>query len=351
MLALMVRMLLGMPAPLRRLVCGEDAHVVDGRTLDPQLQVLRTLQRWRGARGLAEPTYLRGRRRFHREMVALNGPSTPVHAVRDFSIDGPGGALPVRHYAPAPSAAPRPLLVYLHGGGFVIGDLATHDEACRLLCLHAETHVLAVDYRLAPEHPFPAALDDTRAALRWATANAATLGADPSRVAIGGDSAGANLATVAARLAVRAARDVPCAQLVIYPATDSETVRPSRTLFGDGYFLAIRDRDAFTECYLGGTGVDGRDPCVSPRYASDLHGLPPALVVTAGFDMLRDEGDAYADALRDAGTPVRTVHVPSLGHGFVNMTGFVAGTHRAMVDVARTWRALVDAPVRATAAR
>jgi acetyl esterase len=349
MQALIVRALLGMPAPLRRLVCGEDAHVVDGQTLDPQLQVLRTLQRWRGARGLVEPTHRHGRRRFRREMMALNAPLTPVHAVRDLAIDGPGGRLPLRHYAPAPAPAPRPLLVYLHGGGFVIGDLETHDEACRLLCVHADTHVLAVDYRLAPEHPFPAGLDDARAALRWATAHAATLGADPARVAIGGDSAGANLATVAARLAAREGRDVPCAQLVVYPATDSGAERPSRTLFGQGYFLATKDRDAFTAFYVGGAGVDGDDPRVSPLRAPDLHGLPPALVVTAGFDMLRDEGEAYANALRDAGTVVRAMRLPSMGHGFVNMTGFVAGAHRAMVDVARAWRALVDAPAPASA--
>jgi acetyl esterase len=235
--------------------------------------------------------------------------------------------------------------VYLHGGGFVIGDVDTHDEPCRLLCRHAGTHVLSVDYRLAPEHPFPAALDDARAALRWARAHAAALGADASRVAVGGDSAGANLATVAARLAAREGAP-PDAQLLVYPPTDGPTARPSRALFGDGWFLDRADRDAFMAHYTAGAGVGEEDPRISPLRAADLGGLPPALVVTAGFDILRDEGEAYAAALAAAGTPVRAYGEDALPHGFIHMTGVAPAAHRAVVRLAFEWRALLDPAVR-----
>jgi acetyl esterase len=162
---------------------GEPAIVLDGQHLDPQAQLLRTARRRRMPFGLIEPTIAAGRARYRRQAEIFTGPRTAVGAVRDFDIPAPGGALRVRHYVP-PDTTGSPLLVYLHGGGFVIGDLDTHDEPCRVLCRDAQTHVLSVEYRLAPEHPFPAALDDAHAALGWARANAASLGADPGRVAM-----------------------------------------------------------------------------------------------------------------------------------------------------------------------
>jgi acetyl esterase len=333
------RMLVRLPGHLHVRLSGEPPVSVDGLTLDPHAQLVRTLRRRRNKHGLCEPTVPQGRARYRRESILFRGPVTQVAAVQDYTIPGPGGPLRVRHYAPA-AEGPRPLTVYLHGGGFVIGDLDTHDEACRILCRHGDVHVLAVDYRLAPEHPFPAALDDTFAALRWAQAHAAELGADPGRVAIGGDSAGANLATV---VSIQTRADAPpAAQLLIYPVTDSKNTRPSQQLFGEGYFLTNADRAAFTHHYLGGTGTAERDWRVSPLYADDLGGLAPALVVTAGFDMLRDEGEAYADALRSAGTTVRLTRVDAHGHGFVHMTGVSPGAREAMVQAARDWRALLD---------
>ena len=339
------RTLCRLPDAARRLLSGEPAIVVDGQTLDPGLQLVRALRRRLHHFGYCEPSVAAARARLRREIEAFTGERTEVGAVRDMTITGAAGALGARHYAPPSSAAegPRPLLVYLHGGGYVICDLDTHDEACRLLCRHGRMHVLSVDYRLAPEHPFPAALDDAHAALRWAQANAAALGADPSRVALGGDSAGGTLATVVSRLTAREGAP-PAAQLLIYPATDSETPRPSHVLFREGFFLDARDRDDFARHYLRGVPVTGADPRISPLLAPDLGRLPPALVVVAGFDILRDEGDAYAAALAAAGTVVHTLRFPSLGHSFVNMTGLCSSTRHAMAQTARSFAALLDAP-------
>jgi acetyl esterase len=339
--ALASRLLARLPGPLHVRLSRRPPVVVDGLTLDPHVQLVRELRRWRNPHGLCDPTPQAARARFRRETTLFRGPATPVRQVRDFTIPGGGGPIRVRRYAPEGGDG-QPLTVYLHGGGFVIGDLETHDEACRILCRHARVHVLAVDYRLAPEHPFPAGLDDARAALRWAQAHAAELGADPAKVAVGGDSAGGNLAAVAARLAAREGAP-PAAQLLVYPATeDAEAERPSKALFGEGYFLSHADRAAFTRHYLDGTGVARRDPRVSPLYAPDLGGLAPALVVTAGFDMLRDEGEAYAAALRAAGTPARVVRVAAHGHGFLHMTGVAPTARQALADVARDWRRLLD---------
>ena len=336
---LLARALLRLPPHLHVRLSGEPPVTVDGLTLDPHVQLMRVLRRRRNPHHLCEPTLEHGRARYRRENHLFRGPVTQVGAVRDFTIPGDGGTLRVRHYAPD-AAGPQPVTVYLHGGGFTIGDLDTHDEACRTLCRHGRGHVLSVEYRLAPENPFPAALDDARAALRWAQAHAAEMGADPARVAIGGDSAGANLSAV---IALEARDDrPPAAQLLIYPVVDTRNTRPSQQRFGQGYFLSDEDRAAFNGYYLGGTGVAERDWRVSPLYAPDHGGLAPALVVTAGFDMLRDEGEAYADALHAAGTPVQRMRTDAHGHGFLHMTGVSPGARQAMVDIAEAWRAVLD---------
>jgi acetyl esterase len=338
---LLVRVLARLPGSVQVRLSGRPPTVVDGQALDPQLQFVISVRRRRNPYGYVEPTVEEGRARLRHETAVFGVPRTAVGSVRDFTISGDGGPLRVRHYAPlAGDKRPRPLTVFLHGGGFAVGDLDTHDEPCRLLCRNGDTHVLSVDYRLAPEHPFPAALDDTLTALQWAQANAGSLGADPTRVALGGDSAGGNLTAVASRLAARERRP-PVAQLLIYPATDSETPRPSQALFGHGYLLDQRDREAFSGLYLCGTGLSGTDPRVSPLLAEDLGELPPALVVIAGFDILRDEGDAYAEALRAAGTSVRTIREPGLSHAFLNMTAVVPAAHRATVAIGEAWRAML----------
>ena len=348
-----VRALARLPAGALVRLSGEPAVVVDGAALDPQLQLLRALRRRLRAPGYCDPTVAAGRARLRSELAIHDHPRVPVGAVRDLTLPGGAGAIAARHYAPPPAAdgAPAPLLVYLHGGGFTVGDLETHDQPCRILCRGAATHVLAVDYRLAPEHPFPAALDDAHAALRWAHAHAAALGADARRVTIGGDSAGGNLAAVVAQ-ETAGTPHAPAAQLLIYPVTDSgpRPLRdhPSRRLFATAFFLDERDRDAFAHHYLHGAArPDGApldlDPRVSPLRAAVLPPLAPALVVTAGFDILRDEGEGYAERLRASGTAVRGWREGALGHGFVNMTGVSRAARRATERIAREWRALVDA--------
>ncbi|MGZ4809183.1 MAG: alpha/beta hydrolase [Thermoanaerobaculia bacterium] len=335
---LIVRAIALLPDRVKIWLSGTAPVIVDGQQLDPQLQLLRSIRRRRRMHGLVEPTVAAGRARYRRETRAFRGPVTKVAAVRDLEIPGAHGPLRARHYAPIDGAG-APLTVYFHGGGFVIGDLDTHDEPCRLLCRYAGVHVLSIEYPLAPEHPFPAALEDAIAALAWAQQHSATLGAHPANVSIGGDSAGANLSAVVSILSREG--NAPRAQLLIYPPTDGTTPRRSYELFGDGFFLSEKDRTAFSRYYAGtARGADARR---SPLLASNLSNLPPALVVTAGFDLLRDEGEAYAQALSSAGTVTRLQKNPSLGHGFVHMTGVCPAARRAMIAIAHEWRALIDA--------
>jgi acetyl esterase/lipase len=248
--------------------------------------------------------------------------------------------LAVRHYAPDEPDGPHPLLVFFHGGGFIFGDLDTHDRVCRVLCRHVGAHVLAVDYRLAPENPFPAAVEDASAAVRWACENASALGADRLRVGVSGDSAGGNLAAVAAQLAASDGGPAPALQLLIYPPTDGTGRRRSRELFGEGFMLTDAQMDWFETSYLGKERADASDPRVSPLLAEDLSGLPPALVFTAGLDPLRDEGEEYAKAMQSAGTPTALRRFPGLTHSFLSMAGISRGCRDALLEIAGATRAM-----------
>lgn len=297
------------------------AHVVDGERLHPEIQLLLSLREAMGmAYGLSNKDPNVARARMRRDARVHSGIPVVVGSVRELTIPGPAGQLPARHYAPprAQLGAPRPLLVFFHGGGFVVGDLDTHDAPCRALCRDLDVHVLSVAYRLAPENPFPAGLEDAQAAMRWGQAHAAELGADPARVFVGGDSAGANLATVVTQLAARAGDPLPALQLLIYPAVDSSKDWPSIERFHRGYFLTRDDIHEFRRRYFGGF-TDMTDPRASPLLAKDLAGLPPALVITAAFDPLRDEGEAYAAALTAAGVRTKLYRAPGLIHGFINL--------------------------------
>ena len=260
-------------------------------------------------------------RAFYRERRAATQPlPAEVAEVRDLAADGPHGPIPVRLYRPlgAGGAGPLPVLVYYHGGGWVIGDLDTHDVLCRELANGAGCAVAAVDYRMGPEHRFPAAVDDVLAATRWVRREAASLGLDAARMAVGGDSAGGNLAAVVA-LAAREAGDLPLAfQLLIYPATDMRRGHPSHQANGQGYLLTRDTMTYFHDHYIDDPRHD-LDWRASPLLHADLSGLPPALVVTAGYDPLRDEGAAYAEALTAAGNSAAYVCFERQIHGFITM--------------------------------
>jgi acetyl esterase len=324
-----------LPDGLARGLSLSSPLLIDGQTLDPHVQGIRALRAPLNRHGLCEPTVHAGRRRYVLEAISLRATPTAVGSVRALTVPGAIGALDARLYEPVEPT--DDLLVYFHGGGFVLGDLDTHDEPCRLLCRDARTRVLSVAYRLAPEHPFPAAVDDAIAAVRWATDQAGALGA--SRVSVGGDSAGGCLATVAART-LAAAPQRPAAQLLVYPLVDVAARAPSHALFGRaGLFLTEADVEAFTRYYA----ASPLDPRASPLRSDTFTNQPPALVAVAGFDILRDEGVAYARALRAAGTITHECTFPSLVHGFLHMTPVVPAAAQAVHRIAAAWRALLDA--------
>ena len=318
---------------------GKKPVVRDGHPLAADVQlILATEARKRSSIDVAAtPAVLRAEQRAATALAG--GRPVRVGAVRDLEIEGGAGKIRVRHYAPAHGEG-APLLVFLHGGGFVFGDLDTHDAPCRLLCRHGSMHVLAIDYRLAPENPFPAAVDDARAALRWALTHAAELGADPARVGIGGDSAGANLSAVVAQLSAADGGPAPLCQMLIYPAVDRTRPYLSLDLFKDGFLLTAESIAWFHRQYVGNTGAAKSDPRIGPLHAASFAGLAPALVVTAGFDPLRDEGEAYAAALNAAGTTAVVRRFESLVHGFINMVGVSPTSRDAVIEIAGATRTL-----------
>jgi acetyl esterase len=290
-------------------------------------------------------------RTFYRERRAFTQPEPPqVGSVRELLAQGPHGPIPMRLYLPRAAThgdtAARgalPVLVYFHGGGWVIGDLDTHDTLCRELANGSGCAVVAVDYRMGPEHRFPAAVDDCIAATRWLRREANALGLDPERIAVGGDSAGGNLAAVVS-IAAREAGDLPLAfQLLIYPATDMRRTAPSHTTNGEGYLLTRDTIGYFHDHYIDDARHD-LDWRASPLLHADLSKLPPALVLTAGYDPLRDEGLAYAAQLTQAGNRVTYVCFERQIHGFITM-GRVLDEANAAVSMcaAELRRALMPA--------
>ena len=327
-----------LPTGVKRVLVGGRSITIDGNTLDPTLQLMLAGQRRLGINGLCVgDDVARSRSQLRKLCGAFGGPQIHV-GVSDLSIPGPAGDIPARHYRPA-SSGPAPLLVFFHGGGWVIGDLDSYDALCRLICRDAAIHVLAIDYRLAPEHPAPAGLDDAYAAFRWAYEHAAELGATPGKVAVGGDSAGGNLATVVSQMTRADGGPAPVLQWLIYPRTDCTARTRSLTLFADGFLLTKHDIDWFDANYLTDSDCEPSDPRVSPLLAESLAGLPPALITVAGFDPLRDEGAQYADALRAARTEVDFRSMKSLSHGFVNLFPLGGGSAVATTELISALRA------------
>jgi acetyl esterase len=339
--------------------------VREGQTLDAPTQAMLALRERLRYPAWYEQSVPEARRTLRHEALVASGRPIPVAAAEALRVDGATGPLDARLYRPGGAHNPAltwqpvgerlPLLVFFHGGGFVLGDLDSHDALCRLLCAHAGLLVLSVDYRLAPEHPWPAAPDDALAAWRWTVAHAEELGADRERLAMGGDSAGGNLAAVTSQAVADGAGPAPAVQLLLYPAVDFAGAYASRRTFGRGFYLDDASMDWCEHLYLGEPGtpaaVDRADPRVSPLLAPDLSGLAPTLVVTAGFDPLRDQGEAYAAALGSAGVPVLARRMPDLIHGFANTLGVGRRSREAMLEVAALLRGMLEiSPVRAPAA-
>jgi acetyl esterase len=328
-----------LPAPAQRVLGGPAPVRIDGQVLDPEAQLLLRLLRLSRRPAFETLPVAEAREEVRREAAAAAGRTLPVKSVERVRVPGPGGELDARLYVPfGATAAGAPLLVYLHGGGWVVGDLDTHDQTCRFIAREAGVRVLAPHYRRAPEHPFPAAVEDAVATVRFAIEEATRLGADPVRVAVGGDSAGGNLAAVVAHLLAAGEGPAPAFQLLIYPVTDLSRKRRSYQLFHDGFFLTERQMDWYREHYLADAG-EALDPRASPLLAAGLAGLPPAHVAVAGFDVLRDEGEEYAHRLGAAGVPVTVSRHGGLIHGFANIVGLGRASRAAMREVTAALRA------------
>ncbi|HWP66844.1 MAG TPA: alpha/beta hydrolase [Candidatus Limnocylindria bacterium] len=304
--------------------------------LDPQCRLILDQLAATGMAPLHTQTVAEARA-FMESMRGLHGPPTTLPVVRDLSLPGTAGTIPARLYRPVEGGT-LPLLVYFHGGGWVIGSLDTHDDVCRDLAKAAGCAVLSVAYRLAPEHRFPAAAEDCYAATRWAAANGAALGIDPARLAVGGDSAGGNLAAVTALMARDQHGPALRFQLLIYPVTCGRMDSPSIHENADGYLLT-RDAMVWFWDHYAPAKADRERPYAAPLRAADLHGLPPALVITAEFDPLRDEGEAYARRLEAAGVPTTLRRYDGQIHGFFTMGALIDRARDALAEAASALRA------------
>lgn len=302
--------------------------------LDSQLQKL--LEASAGAPDLCDLPIEAARALYSQICTAADFPLADVE-IEQRAIAGPGGELGLRIYRPRGTGA-RGVVLYLHGGGFALGSPRDYDGVCSLLCARSDCVVVQVDYRLAPEHPFPAAVDDCYAALEWLGHHAQEIGGDPNCIAAAGDSAGANLAAVMAILARERKGPAIRLQALIYPVTAPvPEMFDSYRRAGEGYTLTTRATWHFTECYLG-SRQPTRDWRAAPLLASDLRDLPPALVLVAGYDPLHDEGVAYADKLAAAGNHVMLIDYPGLAHGFFTMGGAVGASRLAVLQVAAALR-------------
>jgi acetyl esterase len=306
------------------------------------LEILRSA----GLPPMYEQTVEAARAGMRANVQQMPGTPTAVHQVEDRKLPGGAAGVSVRLYWPRPAAEPLPIVINYHGGGWAMGDLETHDRIARYYCRHADAIVVNVDYRRPPEHKFPAAVDDSYLAACWAVEHAVELGGDPARIAVAGDSAGGNLATVVCQLSKANQGPKIAFQALVYPATDLDLRKSfrSRAEFGGGeYFLSTRDMEWFVSLYLNDVPREVADPRASPLMSRDLAGLPPAVVVTAGFDPLCDEGRAYAEALRAAGVPVEYHCFPSTIHAFLSFAPIIPTGEEGLSLVAARLRSALHA--------
>jgi acetyl esterase len=331
------RTIFGLPRAVKRTLAGAQVRVEDqGLDLDVQLlyRLGSLLSRGEGGGAVDQATLAEQRRQADLSAHISAGPVFDEIRTRDLTVDGAAGARPARLYEPEAVGTPGPLLVFFHGGGFALGSLMTADPLCRLIAAQAQLRVLSVSYRLAPEHPYPAGLDDALAAFDWVRAHAAELGADAELVALGGDSAGGNLALVTAHERPGAAAFV----MALYPVTDVARTGGSRDTFGSGFGLSA-DTVASLERFYLPDGVPDDDRRGAIVRADDLSAMPPVYLATAGFDPLRDEGEELAERLRRAGVPVTGRRFPGLVHGYAGLTAISATARDATLDAASALRA------------
>jgi acetyl esterase len=334
-----LKLILSLPSPILRAMSGGGVVYKGGRTLDPRFQFfahaaktlppMSTLSPAEAVAGSA------------RGLAAVQGPLEPGVRTESLSVDGPNGPIPCRAYRPERQDGAAPLIVYAHMGGGVIGDLETCHAFCSILARICRTAVISVDYRLAPDHKFPAGLEDVLAAYRWARDNAARFGAAPVPPAIGGDSMGGNFSAIVAQEMARKGEPQPAVQILIYPAVDVASETPSMTTYADAYPLTRETMDWFMGHYMG-PDADPADPRLSPDKTADLSGLAPAVIATAGFDPLNDQGEGYAKRLKAAGVPVSYRCYDSLAHGFTAFTGAIPAADAACREIAGLVREMFD---------
>lgn len=316
-----------MSAPLLTTMAAVSPAIIEGKRLNPQLQAFAAVQR--RLFPLHRVQLQQARAAYRLAMKSFAVTSRPMAVVEDLSIPGELGPVKARLYVPRGLTAPMPLTVYFHGGGFVLGDVEGYDSTCRHIAARAKTAVLSVDYRLAPEHPMPAAVIDAGAVWRWLLETGPKIGIDPARMAVAGDSAGGLLSAMVCLMARDAGIQPPCHQLLIYPATDGRMNTRSAELYSRGFILEKQLTDWF-RALAGGGLTDEELARVMPINADSFEGLPPATVVVAGFDPLYDEGIAYAGLLADAGVKVELQDHPDMLHGFVTFTGAIPRARQAL---------------------